>query len=93
MLPQVELEDERARAAASAQDAKEAQVAVTSLKAAMQLERHKALYCSGVPCIQDVLVIPHSVKSPGPNQSCPRQRLVDAQHNRLLLRTAVSICL
>lgn len=42
MLPQVELEDERAQAAASAQDAKEAQVAVTSLKAAMQLERHKA---------------------------------------------------
>lgn len=43
LLPQVELEDEQARAAASAQDAKEAQVAFTCLQAAMQDAHQTAL--------------------------------------------------
>ena len=42
-MPQVDLEDEQARAAASAQDAKEAQVAFASLQAAMQAAQQKAL--------------------------------------------------
>lgn len=43
LLPQVALEDELARAAASAQDAKEAQVAYTCLQAGMQNAQQKAL--------------------------------------------------